>query len=157
MWWRGFLPIASAMTSFSSGVASVPIITPAPPAPRSTGGGVPPLSPGTAGSDGTSSSSGRGDPNVFLIHLVYESGQIQTQPVSPDTLLGQVRSTIAMTARVSLSVNYFVPPMCIGGALKKMQLKCNSNVHSMHPQCAFKCALKKCKVAFVVAFFLNAH
>jgi hypothetical protein len=83
-------------------VSSVGITTtPAPPAPRSTGGGVPPLSPGTAGSDGTSSSSGRGDPNVFLIHLVYESGQIQTQPVSPDTLLGQVRRTIAMTAQVS--------------------------------------------------------
>jgi hypothetical protein len=56
-----------------------------------------------------------------------------------------------------ISGNYFVPPMCIGGALKKMQLKCNSNAHSMHPQCAFKCALKKCKVAFVVAFFFNAH
>ena len=27
----------------------------------------------------------------------------------------------------------------------------------IYPQCAFKCALRKCKVAFVVAFFLNAH
>ena len=29
----------------------------------------------------------------------------------------------------AVSGNYFVPPMCIGGALKKMQLKCNSNAH----------------------------
>ena len=30
-----------------------------------------------------------------------------------------------------LSETYFVRPMCIGGAFKKMQLKCNSNVHYM--------------------------
>ena len=57
----------------------------------------------------------------------------------------------------TISGNYFVPPMCIGGALKKMQLKCNSNAHWMHPQRTFKCASKKWKVAFLVAFFLNAH
>ena len=65
--------------------------------------------PGTASSNGApSSSSGRGIPDVYLINLVYENGLVQTQPVAPDMLLGQVRLQVAMTAGMSHETVFLV-------------------------------------------------
>jgi hypothetical protein len=82
-------------TTPAGGVRTTPA---SPPAPRFTGDSVPSLPPSSSG--GSSGGSDRGVPDVFLINLVYETGVVLAQPVTPDMLLGQVRRSVATLARV---------------------------------------------------------